>query len=182
MKLKLTQWLRQMLGKLNAAQVEEDVPPGFRSHVFVLRTTGVWPTPDDPRWYKWLTIAAIATIGIFNPLSLFVNILFVTSIVEATDHVFLSLTCMTTIFKVSVLYWQCNHIRRFFRIHETLSRNIEPDSENSGRVARVNFHVHIALTLLYLMTLCLIGVQAFMCSNPTEAFFPSTSLWPYEMA
>lgn len=162
---------------INAALLNEYVPTGWRTHVFVMRVTGVWPTPNDSGSYKWLTMAFFFCVGILNPLLQFFNFFFVMSIQDAMDFSFLTLTCIATSCKVAIIYWQRHHIRELHRIHADLLRR----AEHNDRVAHINYDLHMFTGLVYI--LCWFGflVQCAI-AEPDARMWLSTSRWPYEFA
>lgn len=164
-----------------ATHVKEDIPSGLRSHVFILRVTGVWPMADDSRWYKCLTIAFFVFVGILIPCSVCVNILFSHSFDEALDHLFLSITIWATTFKRSVIYWRRDSLRELFGIHAGLLHDDERNASNNDRIASTNFRMHVFFTAMYLCGWITDLVQSFF-SKPQEAMYPSTSHWPYDFA
>lgn len=170
-------WLQQFY----ASQVKENIPRGYQSQVFMMRVMGVWPTADDSRWYRWLTIAFFLFCGFLYPFSLSINILFSNSIDEAMEHVFLSLTCWATTFKAVVIYWQRDNIRELFRIHEALLRGNKHNAAITDRVAWMNTRIHVFFTIFYL-----IGGTGFIIQSsfaePKEALLPSVSRFPYDFA
>lgn len=167
--------------RIYAAVVKEDVPPGFRSHVFMLRITEDWPTATDRHWYKWLTITFFAVVGIIFPFTQFVNIFYANSIEEGMDQIFTPLTCWTTTFKAAIFYVHQKSIKQIFRIHQKLLRRAGNAVEYHEHIARSNFHMHICFTLLYLMTWAGYIIQVSL-SKPEDAFFSSTSRFPYAIA
>lgn len=163
-----------------ASQVKEDVPRGYQSHVFVMRVTGVWPTTEDSRWYRWLTIALFMFCGFLFPLSLSVNILFSNSMDEAMEHLFLSLTIWAATFKTVVIYWYRDDIRKLFRIHEALLSGCGRNAIENNRIAWMNTFAHAFFTLMYMM-----GWTAFVTmsiTKPEDAIYQSTSRLPYDFA
>lgn len=157
--------------------VSEHIPPGFRSYIFVLRVTGIWPIATDTSYYKWLTIVLIIFIGILFPLSLFINVFHATSIHSAMSHFFLSLTVGLTALKLGIIYWRRSSIRDLFRIHFGLLH----DGENYDMIARINFLVHIIISVLYVLCCTFVNAQSVM-AKPGGGLFPSTGNLPYAFA
>lgn len=171
--------LQRIVGRIYAALVKEYVPPGFRSHVFVMRVLGVWPTPDDSVWYKALTLTIFLSVGFLFPLSLFVNVCYASSIEEVIDQSFISLTCWTIACKASFIYWRQKSIRELFRIHAALLCDaVKPITDP---IARQNFSAHIFLTCTYMMSWSMFLAQAAIV-DPRDANWPSTSRLPYDFA
>lgn len=170
-------WLDRIIARLYAAVVKEDIPPGFQSHVFVMRLTGLWPTATDSPKYKWLTIAFFTYVGILGSLSQFANIFFVNSVPEAMESQFLSLTCCATTIKAAIIYWRRDDIREMFRIHVALSGS---GSGIDKRIVRMNLFIHLFYTSLYFVSLCAQVMQSYL--QPDDAPFPSTSKLPYDFA
>lgn len=131
---------------------------------------------DDSRWYKWLTFAVFIIVGLLFPLSLFVNIIFATTIEEAVEHTFLTLTGWTIAFKAGILYWRRNVLRDIFRIHTSLLRDTKPlDGTNYfERFEKILASIHF-------MSWC-VGMIQVAFSRPEDATLPSTSQLPYEFA
>lgn len=173
------QWLNGICGSIYDAQVKEDVPAGLRSHVFVFRVMCFWPMAEDPRWYKWLTTSLYLSIGVLFPLSLCVNIFFVTSVQEAMDHIFLSVAFSTTGFKMGIIYWQLDNIRELFRIHAELLRGAWRNAVNHSRTARLNLRIHMLFTLMYGSTAVGFLLQVAF-SRPEDSVYTSTLLYPFD--
>lgn len=169
------QCFNRICHKIYAAQVKEDIPPGLQSHVFEMRISGFWPTVDDSRYYKWLTIGMFLFVGVIFPLSLFVNMFFVASVLEAINHFFLSMTHSSTIFKMCIIYWQRERIRELFRINVGLSHG----AEYTNQIARTNVRLHTLFTLLYGGSCCGLITQSIL-SRRGEGVLPSTSLYPFD--
>lgn len=174
-------WLKRTYNRHYAVLVKEFVPSGFKSHVLMMRVTGVWPTADDPSWYKWLTIAFFSFVGLLFPLSLLVNVLFANSIEEAMDYSFTSLSCWSSSFKTSMIFWQRQRVRELFRIHGRLSHGFGHNAEHHTRVAQINTRVHVYLSIVYSVTVCTNVVQSIF-SKPEDAILPSTTHFPFEFA
>lgn len=169
--------LLEGFNRLRKKILPEDLPSGVTSQVLVMRATGLWPTADNPRWYRWLTITLFAFAGIVFPLSLLANIIFATTIQAAMDHLFFSLTCWTVTFKAIVIYRQHNAIRENIRIHAELQRSTVLDDS----IARTNLRIHIALFSLYFAGWCAFLAQIFS-APPTERNWLSTTLFPFAFA
>lgn len=164
-----------------AALVNEYVPPGFRSHVFVMRVIGNWPTANDSPWYKLLTIAYFSLVGLVLPLSQFINIFFAQSVSEAMNYLFLSISCLTAAFKAAVLYWQRDRIRDFFRIHTSYVRSGRYNAKRFDRIVRTNLRAHVLFTAMYSFSWFVFLVQAIL-AEPEKATWSSTSHLPYDFA
>lgn len=173
--------LSHLLGRIYATQVKDIVPPGLRSHVFLMRVTGVWPTAIDSPSYKWQTVAFFFFIGVAFPCSQFANIFFTTTIEEAMDFSFTSLSVWTSAFKTAVIYWRRDNIRELFGIHGQLSYGSGRIADTNRRVARLNTLVHVILTLFYLLVVGAAVAQTIF-SRPEDAIIPSTSRLPYHFA
>lgn len=164
-----------------AAVVKEDVPAGFRTYVFMLRSTGVWRSPNDSVWFKLWSLTYFLTVGILFPFSLFMNVFFADSIQDAMNHFYLPMTQWSTALKVAIIYWRCDNIRDLFRIHAKLVHADSPNTDRHNRIARTNFRIHVLLPSLYLTSCCAFNIQS-VFSKPEEGLFPSTALLPYEFA
>lgn len=176
--MNLSQWFNRFGDKIYATHVKETFPSAVRSHVFVMCASGIWQTGVESRPFKWLTFALFIVIGIIFPLSLFANVFFVSSIEEAMDHVFLSLSCWATAFKTAVIYWRRDSIRELFRIHAKLTRDT---IRNAKSIDGVNFGIHAYFTFIYCLEWCTFVVQTSF-SAPELALHPSTSRLPYNVA
>lgn len=176
-------WLIRVTDRIYATQVKEFIPHGFRSHVFIMRMMGMWPTADNdsPR-YKWLTIAAFLIAGILYPLSLLVNIVFINRFAEAMDYLFIALACWVATFKAGVIYWRRDIIRELFRIHVSLMSDARQNTmEINERIVRMNVCAHVAQTALYLLSWILFVVEVVTLA-PGDGIYPSTWKWPYAFA
>lgn len=173
--LRASTYVNHYSDRIYCLLVKEDIPLGFRSHVFIMRVTGIWPTTNDPQWYKWLTGGFLSSLAILYPLSLFVNTFYAASIHDAMDHLFTSLTFWTVGFKAGIIYWRCVEIRAIFRIHDKLL------TDDIDRTAHMNTRMHLIFTLLYCSGWCCFLVQV-ICSKAEEAIWPSTTRWPFEFA
>lgn len=176
--MKIPEWISRSYDKIYASQVKEYIPRGFRSHVFVMRVTGIWPTADDSAWYKRLTIAFFSFSGILFPLSMFINVVWAKSIQEAMDRLFFSLTLSTVTFKSAVIYWRNENIREIFRIHASL---LPKNAQSNKQIVRVNFTVHLVFTAMYFLTWCAFALQSIFTQDE-NTILPSTSHWPFEFA
>lgn len=175
-------WLERMFGRIYTTQVKEDIPCDFRSHVFVMRVTGLWPTADDSSQYKWLTIASFLCVCVLTPASVVVNIFFAHSIEQAMDHLFISSSGLPTAVRAGVLYWHRHSIRNIFRIHAGLTRNTSSEhTAYNDRLARMNFHIHMILTALYSAVMLAISVQIIFMV-PQGRILSSTAYLPYAFA
>lgn len=175
-------WFDRIITRLYAALVKEDIPPGFQSHVFVMRVTGAWPTTDDSRWYQCWTIAYFLNVGIFSLLSIVVNIFYANSLEEAMNHTFVSLTCWTNTFKACILYKRRNSIYELFDIHERFLRTVNGRSATANyRIVCVNVRAHIALTTLYFVWWMFVVAQI-VFAEPENRALPSTRNLPYAYA
>lgn len=163
--------------RIYASQVKEEIPYGFQSHVLVMRMTGVWPTATDPSWYKWLTAVYFVMVGISLPLLVFSNIFVASTIEEAMDHIFTSLSFWMVAFKSGFIYGHRNSIREMFRTHARLLTG----AEHHVDVARSNIRMHVYFYSLYLLSWCSVLLQA-LFSTPEERFWRSTANWPYAFA
>lgn len=163
--------------QLYESVVKENIPFGFRSHVFVLRLMGLWPSTNDSPKYKWLTIGITVAVGILLPLLLFANVFYVDTIPDIMDQQCFSLTCLATVFKAAVLYWRRDNIRHFFRIHVKLMHDVS----RTDRIIGKNQIAHVSLTMLNMSAWAASGIQIFL-SEPGEAFLPSTANFPYDFA
>lgn len=164
-----------------AAQVKEYVPPGLRSHVFVLRLTRIWPTDVDGQWYKWSTAAVFTWLGIVLPFSVFVNIFYVDTIQEAMDHTFIPLSGWGTAFKASVLYWRRDNIRQLFRIHASLLHGTGENVQIHNRIAGTNMGMHGVLTALDVIWSFVLMIQIAI-ALPDDRIYLSTLNFPSEFS
>lgn len=176
-----SKWFTGIRDKIYAAQVKEDVPLGFRSQVFVMRVTGIWPTTNDSPWYKWLTIGFFFIVGFLAPLTLFVNVFYSNNIQEAIEHSFVALNFWATAIKAGVSLWRRNNLRHIFRIQANLMNASGSNVQRNDQVARMNYLVHIGFTVLYCSTMSGAVIQATL-SKPEDAIFPSTAPLPYGFA
>lgn len=176
------EWLKRTIGRLYATLVKDEIPFGFRSHVFVMRITGIRPTATDSPLYKWLTIAYFLFVGIIFPLSLFMNTLFAHSIEEALEPLLIALLCWANASKAAVIYWHRNSIRDISRIHADLLRDADRNAANEHeQIGRKNFNIHAVLTILYFMSWCSdVARTIFLPSE--EGTLLSTSCLPFEFA
>lgn len=176
---RVTSWVQ----RLYTAVVTEDIPHGFRSQVLLMRVTGAWPTTDNSFLYKCLTIAFFSFVGIFFPLSLPMNILFIDfKIDDALQHSFASMPAFAATFKVVVIYWRLDNIRAFFRLHTAmLSRGGRRDAAANDQVARMNIRIHAVLTLLYVLY-ALSAVVQNTFAQPADKIIVSTMNLPYDFA
>lgn len=174
-------WIKRAVGQMYAAVVKEPIPPGFKSHVFVMLVIGEWPMVDDSRWYKWLTIAFFTSVGILYPLSMFVNLFFVNSMREVIETLFISFTCCATAIKAAIIYWRRDIIQELFHIHEDRLCGLRSNVVNNYQVARMNLRVHTILTFLYHSSIYS-GLIQIMVLEPEKCFCTSTSRFPYEFA
>lgn len=171
-------WLNHTIDRIYDSLVGEHIPRGFRSIVVLMRLTGAWPSIDDSPWYKRLAIAYLIFIGILFPLTLFVNVLYATTIEEIMNRLFYVTIIPVEAFKSCIIYWRCDKIRQLFRIHTSL---LADHTENSNRVARENNLVHFTLTATYNLVWCVFAYQS-VYLQADNAIFPSTSYWPYAFA
>lgn len=174
-------WIERIVDRHHTELVKEDVPRGFRSHVLVLRLTGLWPVKNDSLWYKWLTVAFILLLGIFPSLLLFVTLRYANSVEEAMDRSFIGVTCLMDAVKACTIYWQRERIRGLFRIHIRLSRNSARHAANSDRYAQMNFNIHTAMSIIYYSTYSMIVAQN-VVAKPEDRIFLSSLPLPYEFA
>lgn len=175
-------WLNRVIDRLYiAALVEKEIPHGFRSHVFVLRVTGAWPTTNVSSLYKCLTIAFLLFVGIVFPLSLPFHILYSNfEIQDVLLHSFASLSALATTFKMFVIYWRRDSIRGFFCIHTKLiSDGGRRDAAANDQVAQINIRLHVIFTTLYVLWDLLSLVQSVLAS-PEHKTFISTRNLPYD--
>lgn len=170
--------LNRLCGHIYSSTVKEYVPIGLRSHMFVFRVSGIWPTADDSHWYKLLTITFFVFVGIIFPLSLFAEILLANSIEEAMKHSFVTLTCGATTFKAGVIYWRRNDIRSFYRIHVRL---LHTTVERCTSSVRTDIRMYIILTSLYMFWWSMLCVQIIV-ATPEDRLFVSTLHWRYAFA
>lgn len=173
---------KRFIGRLyTAALAEENIPRSFRSHMFVMRSTGIWSMPNDPLWYDLLTIVLFFFIGFLYPLSEFINIFFVDTVEKAMDHSFLSLTCWSTAFKAGVFYWRRDSIRELYRIHAEFLRTANHHSapDINSRIVRVNIRVHRNISTLYVLGWCGFVAQT-MLSPPGDGMLSSTGRMPFD--
>lgn len=170
---RVTAWV----DRLYAVQIKEFVPRGFRSHVFGLRVTGLWPTiDDDSRRYTCFTAASYLLVGIIVPLMVSANIITADSIEGAMDHLFLSLTYHTSAVKAAIIYWHRDSIRDYFRMYANLLRGVD-----CATTERMNIRIHVWLTAVYILAWTAIAIQT-VFTAPEEAIWRSTVHWPYEFA
>lgn len=163
------------------AQARKDIPREFQSHIILLRISGLWPTAYASCWYHWLTIVMFLSVGVVFSLSLFVNIFVVNSIGESMHSLFLPLSGWATLFKAAVIYYHRDNIRKLFRIHVDLSRDVGRHVEIIARVADTTIRVQIVLVALYSSSWLMVGVQS-VVSQPADAMLPSIVFWPYAFA
>lgn len=171
-------WFAGVIAKIYAAHIRESIPFGFQPSVFVLRVTGIWPTTNDSRWYKWLTIAFFLFVGCLFPLSMFINFVFANSLEESMNQLLVPMAAWNTTFKAGIIYWQRNRIRELFCIHASCARTEDTDHTRFGRL---NFRVHIVITSLY-MFWCLMTIVQIVIADADSRIFPSTLLWPHDFA
>lgn len=178
-----TSLVARVFGRIYAAVVDETVPPGFQSHVFVLRATGAWPSTDHSSLYKYVTIAFFTIVGIAYPLWQFVNILYIDfTISDALQLSFASLPAIAATFKVAVIYWQRDTIRAYYRIHsEIVSDGGRRWAAANDRVARVNIRIHATFTSLYVLWAILTIVQSLL-AQPEDKIIVFTSNLPFDFA
>lgn len=172
------QTVEKWFNRVHNMQLNEYVPPGLRSHVFVMRMMGMWPSTNDSPSYKWLAVTLLLPIGLLFNLSLFVNIFFVTTMENAMRSC-LSLSGWVVTFKAVIFYCRCNSIRHLFHIHVILLRDDGHDVEKLNRNARLNTLIHVAVTTLYCMACCMGLVQIFS-SKPKDRWLPSTVHYPFD--
>lgn len=178
--LQALQWLLNVRDKIYMPDVEEYVPSGLRSHVFMMRVTGIWPVATvNSSAYKWLTIVIFTVIGTIMPLSMFINVLFAHSMQEAMDYTF-ALTGWATTVKAGVLYWHGDSIRHIFRIHAKLLRGGQHNANNE-RIANLNLNTHLSFSVLYFCCLSGLATQTFI-SLPEHGIFPSTAHFSEDIA
>lgn len=177
--MKLFEWLKCVVARVYTTQVKEDIPPGFRSHVFVFRVSGIWPMADDSPNYKLRTIAFFFFGALLFPLAQSVNIFYVATIQEAMDSSFISFACWSTTLKVIVIYSYRDSIRQILRIHNSLLP--KRSTEINNRVISVNIRAHVILTSLCLFTWCLFIIQT-ACMDEKHAIWPFTVRLPYAFA
>lgn len=174
----ISEWLNGNCAKMYAALVKEFVPRGFRSHIFLLRVLGLWPSADASRWYKYLTIAYFSFVGIVFPLSQLVNMFFVHTILQAMDSMFISFASWATTCKAAVIYWRRDHIRQLFCLNANIAHN--GNSGMAQRATHTNINVQIILAALYLVT-WFFGVIQSVVVKRVNAMLPSTAHWPYDI-
>lgn len=154
--------------RLYAAVVTEYIPPGFRTHVFVARVTGVWPTATDSHWYKWLTVSYFLFVGFVLQFTIFINLVFVHTIEQSANPIFLSVEAWCIAFQVGVIYSRHKSIRELFRIHANLSSDVECNVGTNERVAHQNYLVHLGLAVLYFFWWLLTVAQVILAKrHPT---------------
>lgn len=168
-------------GQIYAALVKEDLPRGYRSHVFVMRAMGIWSTADDSPYHQWLTLSIVFFVGALLPLSLFIVAFYTNNIRDAIEHTFLPLNICATIIKTTITYCRCNTLRDIFHIHVKLMNANGANAVHNERVARNNYIVHVCFLSLYLGTMCGVAVHT-VITQPEDTLFPSTSLLPYDFA
>lgn len=130
---------------------EKDIPRDFKSHIFVARITALWPTANDPRWYKYLTITFLF-VGMMFPLLLFVNNFFLTSVADVMSYSFSAVFCATTVLKAGIIYLRRDSIRDLFRTHVALTRVAGINTCHIDRMARMSTRMHVWLTSMYIGT------------------------------
>lgn len=173
-------WFNRVCDVGFAALVNEYVPPGLKPHVFLMRAMGLLPSANTSSpLYKCLTLTTLISLGIFYPLSLFVNLFYANSIQDVIDQAFISLTSWTVAFKAAVIYQQRDHIRQLFQIDADLSR--ECDRPKAAHVARINSIAYVFHTVAYTMTSFMFLVQVFVI-GPEKSPYPSTARMPYAFA
>lgn len=160
---------------------KEDMPSDFESHVFVARVTGLWPTANDPQWYKWLTIAFFIFVGILLPIFLGVNLLLVTCTEDIIKYSFEVLFCVATTLKAGIIYYRRANIRDLFRTHATLTRATSINTRHIDRMSHLSTRVHVGLASLYVGSWCMALVQSLVV-QPEDAQWQSTTHLPYEFA
>lgn len=174
-------WLSGIYFRVYATLVQEDIPPGYRTHVLVMRVTGAWPTANDPHWYQWLTIALFLFAGIISPISMSVNIFYATSVQEFIQLSFASVSAWSAIIKMFLIYWRRDSIRAFFRIHKCMLNSAGRQADADDRVARTNSRVHTILTAIYVLWICLAIIQSIF-ARVEDKIFMSTLNWPSAFA
>lgn len=167
--------------KIYAAVVNEDIPAGFRSYIFVMRVTGLWPTANDFWWYKWLSVTYFLFAGLLNPITLFVNIFYVNSVLDIVMHVNTSLTSWIITMRMGVLYWRNDSIREIFSIHSRLSRSAGRNPAQYDRIARLNYRLHVILTSFFMLIVVAAVIQT-IDVKPEDGIIPSSSLYPFEVS
>lgn len=174
------EFINRIVGRIYSSRVKEDIPFGFQSHVFVMRVTGTWPTTDDSRWYKLLTISFFLFVGIMWPLCFFGNMLYANNTIdEVMMQLFAVIMACTITIKGVAIYWHRDSIRELFRIHTELLRN---DSlQRLHRIGRRNFRVHTTLTAFYLLAWLNDVVQIYYL-KPEERSYSSTAHYPHDIA
>lgn len=175
--MKFEAWFGHIYGRIYAAVVNEDIPSGLRSHVFIMRVTGIWPTANDTRRYNWLTIGIFIVFGLLSSLSLFVNLFFVNTIEEVTTHLFISLSCAICTFKAAIIYWQRDSIRELFGVHAALSSDVICN-DRYNRIVRLNYRVHGLFACLYCCSVSLFIVQS-IYSDTADSLIPANTHWSY---
>lgn len=171
-------WLPRIGDKIYTAMVKEDIPRGFRSHIFVMRTIGVWPTANDSSKYKWLTVVFFTIFGFAFTLSMIINAVWVTTVQEATDCLHFSLNVWAFIFKSAIIYWRHNEIRELLQIHANLMTS---KSKHNEQMVYVNVRIHIVITIVYIVSCWVFAYQSVLARGE-NSLYPSTSHFPYEFA
>lgn len=167
--------------RIYAALVQEDIPYGLKSHVFVLRMAGLWPMPDDSRYFKWFTFIFVKLALVLFIMSLFLNIFFVDSLQLAIDQIYAVSVCCAMITKACVLHWQRNTIRDLCRIHRKLVRSGGQNEEHYNRVGRMNFNIHAFATAAFIGSWISETGQTIVV-DPEHRTLSSTTYYPYEFA
>lgn len=174
----VSQWFERICNTIYAASVKEDIPKGLRSHVFAMRVTGIWSTPDDSPWYKCLTFTIFFSQLILSPVSMLIVVLYASSIQEAVNYSMLPVPCWSISIKSFILYWQRENVLEIFRVHERLLRRDSSNAIRHGQIAPIYFYIHVIFTSLFCMSWIAAVLQSYF-SQPDEAFMPSTAPLPY---
>lgn len=163
-----------------AVHVEKDIPHDYKSHVFVLRVSGVWPMAEDSCCFKCLTIVFLILVAVIFPLSLPMNILLVDFKIQiAMQYSFAALSALAATIKIAVIYWRRNDIRAFFRAHTTMSRDGNTAAHN--HVVRMNIQIHALFTCLYILWDIFAQINSWM-APPEDKTISSTMNLPYDFA
>lgn len=170
--------VNRVVGQVYSTLIKEFIPSGFKTQLFVMRVTGMWPTVDDPCWYKWLTIAALLLVTILSPMSLCVNLIFANTIEEIIEHATIPLNLWMIAIKAGLFYRRRHNLRDFFGIHAGLAQGAGRNTMTIDRVARANSRVHIAIMVLDVSSWFMAMIQSVLLT-PGNGMVSSTSHWSY---
>lgn len=177
----IKQWFDCFCANIYSAQVNENIPNGYRSQVFVMRVLRFWPMADNPRWYKWQAIACFLFTGVLFPMSVFILVFYSKNMFEAIQHTSIIIIVLTIAVKTIIIYRRRNCLCDIFEIHVRLMSAIGTNVTMHQQVARINYLIHMGFTMMYSVSMAGVVVQIIF-GKPEEAILPSTSPLPYAFA